>query len=372
MAHRPLGCRVLDRDRLAFGQSLVVTPYLTVRRTDPRYPAEQVQLRVVGRPSGHCDSGQVPRRTAKVQVPSVDLPAWVGPASRFDLGVIVGGVPMPVIGDAVLSPDELASDESGVTALALESPDGLLRRHGVLRSRVLQGSARGALGALVRETLPGAVVASRGVRDVALHGYEVDGGQDSRWRAIAELAAMMGAEIGATAVGGLWLRPTGDASPPWVIREGRQCSTYMPSRAAQPNIVIIEGQAPDGEPPAVGVAVDDRPWSPGYLGPGASHYAIDGRAGMAQPGFAPPFTRYEQLPSPSSTDARLAAHGLLVRGVRASDSTLTLVADPSLEWGRRLTYLPAATSGAPASALVLVSFDLPFGQPTLSATVRSE
>ena len=342
------------------GQSAQWSVGLVARSTDPRRRREPVALRVLGVPSGSCGVGQVPRRSVAVRVPVEDLPGWLGSMCRLDVSLSTGAA---VLLGGVLSPDRAVADGDTIV-LHVESVDALVRRAGLESARSISGGALGVVGNLVREVIADVHVASGGVSDVPVRAYDASAGDDSRWRVIEELSAMLGADLGATAGGGLMLRPVSPRGAPWLVREGIECGALAPALSAQPNVVIVEGESG-----AAGMAVDDRPWSAHYLGPRARHFASSDQvlSVTATPGFAPPFTRMERLPVSSGTDARLAARALMVRGRREADQELVVSVNPALEWGDPLTWMGRDGSVA---ALVVTGFDLPFGA-TQRLTVRS-
>ena len=357
-------------------QSATGVPYLRAVSTDPRHETRVADLPVLAVKSGSCDVGSCPTRSVSLLVPSDAVPSWLGPMATLEAGVVVPGpggsrsaqpLVCGVLGDLP------RDDDPGVVLLEVQSPDAVLARHEVTTDRVLDGSALGALTALVRESLPGVRVDAAGVPDARLARYEISAGS-SRIDAIHDLAAILAAEFGATRTGGLRLLPVeSDPSlpPDLVYREGVDAGRLSASPAPQPNLVVVRGKG-SGDDSVRGVAIDDRPWSPGYVGARASariqsDASVDA---VAEQGFAPILTRSIELPVEDSTSARVAARGVLLRGVRDGDASLTVPLDLTMEWGRlALVWRSGSHEGA---AMVVTGHSIPMDlSPDMTLTLRS-
>lgn len=354
--------------RLRFGQRVAGDAYLRLHRDHPRGGRDTVEAPILDAGSVRVDVGQVPRRSCSVRVRERDLPSWLGPTTQIELGARLpsqrGIVEVPVIVGHLGDP--ISDGDPGSVSMEIESPDAVPRGHELVGPRLMSGTALGSAISLLRGSLPGVGISvDPQVRNVAISAQSLDAGAN-RWDdGIARLAASCAAEVGATRTGGIAVRPTAPAGDPaWVLAEGVHHAGLSRSWARQPNLVVVTGV--DG---VRGWAVDDRPYSPGYVGPDAA--ALSGSPDADPPataGYAPIRTRREDLPVSSRVDAQIAARGLLLRGVRSADWRLTCVWNPWLDWGD----LILADAGGETYALVVTGIDItPYPSSTMTVTVRS-
>lgn len=359
-------------DRLAVGQVVVGRPSLMLW-----WPGrEPAPVTVLDSPSSRMDSGQAARRELTVRVPSSEIPAGADASARVMATLLLdagAGRVEPVVqlvGQLASSPED---DEPGVVRIVAQSREAVILAHGLTRPRTIGQSALGSLRQLVSESLPGEYVTARGVSDVAIRPMTLEPGPRARWDAIAKLAAILGCEFGAARGGQLRLMPVADADrgEPWQVRD----VAPLPRRVAppQPNVVVVTGppSAANDDSPTLGIAIDDRPGSPNYVGRGVvSRYLSSPGADLIADEGRPLRTRHEELPVSSSMAAQLAARTLLLRGDRSADVAVTVPCNPWADWGDRAVIRDV--NGALVSLIVTGLSPLPLIPTSLAVAGRME
>lgn len=363
-----------DQWAARFAPGQVVSAYATVLVSWP--DRDPVLLPILGSPSGSLDSGQVARRKVSALVASKDLPARVGPSAQVLVRTVLPSAPgvfTEVTQLAGQLTDGPRDEDQGVVRLDMASREDVILGHGMVRDRVFDTSALASLLSLVRGALPGEGVITRGVVDAPIEPVTVTPGGRARWDAIAQFATVLGAEFGATRGGSLRLRPIeGGDRDEWVVR--RREPLPRPVFPPQPNVVVVTGKTSTVEnaDPAVGIAVDDRPGSPFFVGTGVvTRYQSDLGGDLTADQHRPLRTRHEELPIISTTAARVAARGLLIKGVRSADVTVQVPWNPWADWGDRLVVVDE--DGAGLSLIVTGLDPLPLvPSPFVSVTGRLE
>lgn len=133
------------------------------------------------------------------------------------------------------------------------------------------GTAVGAVTALLRRSLPDAVVDSTAVTDAAIgpRTWDVEG---DPWAAVTEVAAAVGAEVYATPDGQFTMAPLPDLStavPVWTIAAGEGGAYIQASRGMTVDDVhngwLIRGENTETNvAPVSALVVDNDPTSPTY------------------------------------------------------------------------------------------------------------
>jgi len=365
--------------RLAPGQVVTGWPSLVVWWAD----GDPVRLPVADVSSARMDSGQAARRSASFLVPSAALPPRVGPIARVCASLVLQDGP-GMVSEVVQLVGQLADgpqdDEPGLVRLDVASREQVLLGHGLTAPRTLATSAMGSLLGLVREALPGEGVDCRGVADVSMGALDVAAGERARWDAITQLAATLGADFGATRGGSLRLAPiesdsaVGDSADSWVVRRAEPLPRLV--CAPQPNVYVVTGRdMPDDDgtsAPAGGVAIDDRPASPYFVGSGVvRRYSRDPRVEIFADAGYPLRTRFLELPVMSAAAAMGAARAAMLRGERQADISITVPWNPWADWGDRLVVFDA--SGQALSLIVTGLDPLPLiPDPQVTVTGRLE
>lgn len=357
---------------------LVGSPYLHLAHRNQGW-----RLPIVSVVSARCDSGQVARRQAEVLVRSRDMPTgqrWLGMVAEAGVSLAdgSGGEDVPQLVGRLRSVPRDA--ERGLVRIALASPELSIHGHGFVRPRTIAGGAIGALQALVWEALPGHRVAvGEGVTDVPLQVTTYEPGDDARWKAVSEIAAAMSAELGSDRGGRLRLahvdQPWAPGSAPVVLAVGSSTDRAPQAESdVTPNVIrVVSTGKPEGDDETpYGVAVDDRPYSPGYVGP---HI----RQGLIQRGdetylraaaeWPPLVVETFELPVLSWLDAAAAARALVKRKSRSGDVTLAMPCNPWLDWGDRVVGL--TDDDRAGEAYVVTGFDIPLAlSPVMQVTAR--
>lgn len=359
------------------GQVTIGAPYLAISEGGQGW-----RMPVVDAPVRRCDSGQVARRQASVLVQSRDMPTdlrWL--AADVTAGVTLqdgtGSVDVAqIVGRLRVPPQD---DDRGLVLLDIASPELALHGHGFTQARTIAGGALGTLANLVWESLPGhAIAVDDRVRDVPLMVADYGPGDDARWEALTKIAAAASAEFGSDRGGRLRVadavEPWPPGQPPIKVEEGVSTGRLPIAESdITPNVVrVVAPDTPSGDDePPYGVAVDDRPYSPAYVGPHIS----PGRGVLtddqlhALPGYAPLVTRTFELPVTSWLDASSAARGLVVRKSRAGDVTLSMPCNPWLDWGDLIHGLGGPDR--PAEAYIVTGFEIPILlPPVMQVTAR--
>ena len=354
------------------GQSVLGSPSLLVAWQD----RDPVWLPVLDVSGARMDSGQAARRRAVFRVPSSSIPAGVG-AEGFCVGSLVLDEPAGAQHEVAQICGYLAEgprdDEPGTVALAVESVEAVPLGHGFTRTRTLAGSALASLRMLVRESLPRVPMDYSMVADVPTSTMTVEPGSRARWDTIVTLATVLGAEVGATRTGALRVAPVERRDRPiWRVLVERLPRIVSSPRA---NVVVVQGDSASMDragTPAVGVAVDDRRYSPGYIGPEAvDRWRVAPEQDViAQAGY-PIRTRHVSLPVVSSVSARLAARADMVLGDQGGEVQITVPWNPWADWG---DLLLAQTPDGDALSLVVTGLDpLPIvPAPYVTVTGRLE
>ena len=361
--------------RLAPGQVVTGWPSLLVwwAQGDP------VRLPVVNVSSARLDSGQAARRSASFLVPSAALPPRVGPIARVCASLVLHDGP-GMVSEVVQLVGQLADgpqdDDPGLVRLDVASREQVILGHGLTSRRTMATSALGSLLGLVREALPGEGVDCRGVTDVSMGTIEVAAGERARWDAIMQLAATLGADFGATRGGSLRLAPIepDDSADSWVVRRVEPLPRLVCS--PQPNVYVVTGrESPDDDgnsAPAGGVAIDDRPASPYFVGHGVTRrYLRDPQVVLFADDGYPLRTRFLELPVMSAAAAMGAARAAMLRGERQADVSITVPWNPWADWGDRLVVFD---SSGQALSLIVTGLDpLPLiPSQTVTVTGRLE
>lgn len=364
------------RDRLHGGQSLIGRPVLTLVNRDTLGAPKQIEI--LDAPTARCEAGQFVRRKLVVKIRSRDVPpkglgtstrVWVTLQLRKN-ALEVEPVTLLV---GVLGLDGARDDDPGLVTVALESLDAVYTRHGFAFPRQISGSAASSLQQLSEESLPGVRVLMRGIQDRDSGVIELSRGDGGREPAIQRLAELLVGDFGVDRYGQPQVLPLVDrVGPSWLIHEGIDFSG-IPSfgLTPQPNVVIV---APEGiESSIVGVAVDDRPDSPGYVGPTTAllSAATFGAEPVAQAGYAPLHTSIiTDIPTTGAADSAAVARGVLHRGVRRADVSFQVPCNPWLDWGHPID---AAMRDGTVLPLRVTGFDIPvIPQPTMTVTARME
>ena len=282
-----------------------------------------VPLRVV--PGGHRKSSRDSVHTHEVQVsvlPPEDQP-------RLDLGepgsAIVARSGIRVGRSWVWAPQGVGRvqpnptrDRSGAWALTARSWESVIADCDLLVDVTVRGSALDVLARLIGAACPGVSMVAD-VEDVQLPATRLECGQaGSRWAAVEQVSTACGWVVRCDLSGAFRVRARSLAStvtaPDWAALRTASDDGARGSREPGANVVVVR----DGSRKWWGIALDDRPGSPTYVGADVVAAASLARTrGLnAVPRTAGLVCRVEDVDGiGSDAQAAQAAQGLLAGGL---------------------------------------------------------
>lgn len=230
------------------------------------------------------DRGSATRRIARVELPGAELLPFT-PADYLAISGcrlrILSGIHHPGRDQPETVPvftgrlDSIEGDpDTGPVSIAASGLEAIVADDKFLApySTRTNTAAVTAITGLIRETLPDAVISST-APDTPL-GPRTWDAQGDRWAAVQELATAVGAECFADADGIFRVEPLPDlleAPVAWEVAAGEGGALISVnrgwSRAGIYNVVVATGENSEaGTPPVTGIAEDDDPTSPTYVG----------------------------------------------------------------------------------------------------------
>ena len=271
---------------------------------------------LIGSAQGDADESRAWRHEGSVVVPgSVDERAMqIGLRARLRTSM-VGSDGRTYWAPLVTGSITARSRSLGGAAwrVTLRSPEWRIARAGFTTKRTLAGSAFNAAAVLVAEAMPGRrVYVDPRLQDIPLSAREYEPGDDTRLRAIQDVAAACGAVFYATPGGTLTLAPPVTVKGPadWTVEAG----VGLVSAGADvdeeryANIIVVTNT--DGDRDVRGLEWA-RPGQAGYVGDVAagvltgSHGATGDEVGRGM------YVRHYSLPVTDDTDAWAAAKAIL-------------------------------------------------------------
>ena len=173
---------------------------------------------------------------------------------------------------------EAPRDGAGSWVLGGKSLEYLVQRADLLADVTVRGSARAALASLIQAAVPGVeLVLDDDVTDVILPAMLCESGQPgSRWAAVVKVAESCGWVVACDLNGAFRVSRAKSVAGPvdWEARYGESLVSFASSASDEGvcNVAVVTSpvtQSDDGRrmaPRYVGVAADDRPGSPTYVG----------------------------------------------------------------------------------------------------------
>ncbi|MFJ4637621.1 DUF5047 domain-containing protein [Streptomyces hygroscopicus] len=279
------------------------------------------------------DRGQSTRRTCTVTVSdtalipltAADKLSVYGAQLRISRGVRYpdGSVEMVPLG--VFRIDSVSGDvDEGPVSIGGKSLEAMVADDKFTEPTKVSGTAVGAVTSLIQASLPAATVVNRATdATIGPRTYDVEG---DRWAAVAECAAVIGAEVYADADGVFIISELPDllAVPPvWTVAAGEGGAYVSADRGMSLdgvyNGVLAKGENTEADiPPVSALVVDDDPTSPTYWGGPFGH--------------RPMFYSSATL---TSVNACTSAATLKLRAAKAPNASadITSLPNPALEPG---------------------------------------
>ena len=229
------------------------------------------------------DRSSATRRTATVESPDISLLPWTatdylaisGARLRILRGIAYADGTIESVPVFYGRLDSVTGDpEEGsvtLTASGLEAVLGDARFEAAYSTRD-NTAAITSITNLIRTALPDAVIVSSA--DNGPLGVRTWDAEGDRWAAVAELATAVGSDCYADADGIFHVEPLPDllsAPVAWEVAAGPRGALIGASRGwsreGMYNIVVASGENSESDtPPVVGVAMDEDPTSPTYVG----------------------------------------------------------------------------------------------------------